>query len=32
MKGAALVNAYYQTEEIMYQPRRLKAEFSALGA
>ena len=32
MKGAALVNAYYQTEEIMYQPRRLKEEFAALGA
>lgn len=32
MKGVVLVNAYYQTDEIMYQPRRLKEEFAALGA
>ena len=31
MRGVALVNAYYQTDEIMYQPRRMQEEFAALG-
>ena len=31
MRGAVLYNAYYQTEEIMYQPRRLREEFALRG-
>ena len=31
MRGVVICNAYYQTDEIMYQPRRLREEFSRLG-
>lgn len=31
MKGLILINTYFRTDEVMYQPGRLAEEFAALG-